>query len=250
MSDEGFGPGARRMARFLMMPHSPVGTLAHLAACSAVGAVLRERGHDVQFTHGGSNAALLDDAGFTWHLVRESHGPMTQDWFRDAADLEGMLASQLEVIKEFKPHVCVTSAGIGRLAAEVSRDTTRHLAMHHNLVQSNYGRRALRAWKVRYDLRRPRRLVRDIYTRVKPRSADLKAVSAPCPRFVRRTDCRLWAPPPGPRASPTSSPARLLPSSTLRRACRRTGDTRDRSATRRPGPGSPWPWTPGARART
>jgi len=164
------------MARFLMMPHSPAGTLAHLAACSAVGTVLRERGHDVHFAHGGSNAALLEDAGFTWHPVRESHGPMNKDWFHDAADLEGMLASQLEVIKELRPHVCVTSAGIGRLAAEVSSDTTRHLAMHHNLAQSAYGRRALRAWKLRYDLRRPRRLVRDIRTRVKRPSEGLKAV--------------------------------------------------------------------------
>ena len=164
------------MARFLMMPHSPVGTLAHLAACSAVGTVLRERGHDVHFAHGGSNAALLEDTGFTWHLVRESHGPMSRDWFHDAADLEEMLTSQLELIEELRPNVCVTSAGIGRLAAEVSSDTTKHLAMHHNLAQSAYGKRALRAWKLRYDLRRPWRLVRDIQTRVKRPSGELKAV--------------------------------------------------------------------------
>jgi UDP:flavonoid glycosyltransferase YjiC (YdhE family) len=51
-------------ARFLMIPHAPGGTLAHLAACLAVAGALRDRGLESIFAYGGSRPELLERAKF------------------------------------------------------------------------------------------------------------------------------------------------------------------------------------------
>ena len=61
-----------RPATFLMIPHAPGGTLAHLAACLAVAGALRDRGHEVIFAYGGSRPELLERAGFEWHPAVEA----------------------------------------------------------------------------------------------------------------------------------------------------------------------------------
>ena len=145
------------MARFLMIPHAPGGTLAHLAACLAVAEGLRRRGHEAIFAYGGSRPELLERAGFEWHQVIEAPGPMVWEWFQSAEELEGMLSSQLRLIERLQPAVCVTSSGIGGLAAEVAG--LPEVLLMHGLPGSRYGRPALRSWMLRDSARHPSRLL-------------------------------------------------------------------------------------------
>jgi UDP:flavonoid glycosyltransferase YjiC (YdhE family) len=145
------------MARFLMMPHAPGGTLAHLAACSAVAAELRERGHEAIFTYGGSRPELLEDAGFEWHPVVEAGGPMYWEWFESAEHLERIVSSRLELIGRLRPAACVTSAGFGGIAAEVNG--LPELTLMHGLSGTRSGRAAVRAWMLRDAARHPTRLL-------------------------------------------------------------------------------------------
>ena len=145
------------MARFLMIPHAPGGTLAHLAACSAVAGALRDRGHEAIFAYGGSRPELLERAGFEWHPVVEAGGPMYWEWFDSTEHLERILSSQLDLIERLQPAVCVTSAGFGGIAAEVKG--VPELALMHSLSGSRYGRPAVRAWMLRDAARHPSRLL-------------------------------------------------------------------------------------------
>lgn len=140
-----------------MIPHAPGGTLAHVAACTAVASSLRERGHEAIFAYGGTRPELLERAGFEWHPVVEAPGAMTWEWFGTAEELEGMLSSQLRLVERFEPAVCVTSSGLGRLAAEVKG--LPELALMHGLPGSPYGRPAIRAWMLRDTARHPSRLL-------------------------------------------------------------------------------------------
>jgi UDP:flavonoid glycosyltransferase YjiC (YdhE family) len=158
------------MARFLMIPHAPGGTLAHLAACTAVATGLRARGHEPIFAYGGTRPELLDRAGMEWVPVLESRGPMSQDWFESPEDLERILGSQLDAISRLRPAACITSAGVGRLATEVAR--VPHLALMHTLAGSPYGRRAVRRWMVRDLARHPSRLAGHLRARERGRPSD------------------------------------------------------------------------------
>jgi len=145
------------MARVLMIPHAPGGTLAHLAACLAVAAALRDRAHEPTFAYGGSRPDLLERAGFEWHPVVEAHGPMYWEWFDSAEHLERMVSSQLELIERLNPAVCVTSAGFGGIAAQIAG--VPGLALMHGLSGSPYGRPAVRPWMLRDAARHPIRLL-------------------------------------------------------------------------------------------
>lgn len=148
------------MARFLLIPHAPGGTLAHLAACVAVAQALREQGDDPVLAYGGSRPELLDEAGIDWRPVLEAAGPMSVDWFESEDHLEAVLASQLEVIEQVTPDACITSAGAGRLAVAVSGRP--HLALMHGLGNSSFGLRGRRRDAILGDLRRPARAWRDL----------------------------------------------------------------------------------------
>jgi UDP:flavonoid glycosyltransferase YjiC (YdhE family) len=150
-------------ARFLMIPHAPGGTLAHLAACLAVAGALRDRGHEAIFAYGGSRPELLERAGFEWHPAVEAAGPMHWEWFERPEELEGMVSSHLHLIEQLKPAAFVTSAGFGRLAAEVKGVPV--LALMHGLPGSRYGRPALRAWMLRNAARHPTRLLGHLRSR-------------------------------------------------------------------------------------
>jgi UDP:flavonoid glycosyltransferase YjiC (YdhE family) len=151
------------MARFLMIPHAPGGTLAHVAACSAVADSLRDRGHEAIFAYGGSRPELLERAGFEWHRVIEEPGALVSEWFQSAEELEEMLSSQLDLVERIQPAVCVTSAGLGGLAAEVAG--LPELALMHGLPGSPYGRPALRGWMLRDAARHPSRLLGHLRSR-------------------------------------------------------------------------------------
>ena len=151
------------MARILMIPHAPGGTLAHLAACSAVAGALRERGHDPIFAYGGSRPELLERDGYEWHPVVEARGPMYWEWFESADELDSMLSSNLALMERLEPEVCVTSAGFGGLAAEIKN--LPELTLMHGLPGSRYGRPAIRAWMLRDAARHPTRLLGHIRAR-------------------------------------------------------------------------------------
>jgi UDP:flavonoid glycosyltransferase YjiC (YdhE family) len=150
-------------ARFLMIPHAPGGTLAHLAACLAVAGALRDRGHEAIFAYGGSRPELLERAGFEWHPAVEAAGPMHWEWFERPEELERMVSSHLHLIEQLKPAAFVTSAGFGRLAAEVKGVPV--LALMHSLPGSRYGRPAVRAWMLRDAARHPTRLLGHLRSR-------------------------------------------------------------------------------------
>ncbi len=165
-----------------MIPHAPGGLLAHLAACSAVAGALRDRGHEPIFAYGGSRSEILEQAGFEWHPVVESRGPMHWQWFESPEHLERMVASQLRLIERLEPAVCITSAGFGRLAAELKG--VPELALMHSLPGSPYGRPALRAWLLRDAARHPTRFLGHLRSRrTRPGAA---AVHAALVEVLRR----------------------------------------------------------------
>ncbi|MGH2956606.1 MAG: glycosyltransferase [Solirubrobacterales bacterium] len=151
------------MARFLIIPHAPGGTLAHLAACSAVAGALRDRGHEAIFAYGGSRPELLERAGFEWRPIVEAGGPMYWEWFDGPEHLEGIVSSQLDLIERLQPAVCVTSAGFGGIAAEIRG--VPELALMHGLCGSRYGRPAVRPWMLRDAARHPTRLLGHLRSR-------------------------------------------------------------------------------------
>lgn len=151
------------MTRVLMMPHAPGGTLAHVAACSAVADALRDRGHEPVFAYGGTRPELLENAGFEWHPVLEQPGALASEWYDTADDLEGLLTSRLELIERERPAVCVTSSGLGGIAAEVAG--VPELALMHGLAGSPYGRPALVSWMARDAARHPARLLGHLRSR-------------------------------------------------------------------------------------
>lgn len=165
------------MARFLMIPHAPGGTLAHVAACSAVAGSLRGRGHEAVFAYGGSRPELLERDGFEWHRVIEAPGAMVAEWYKTADELETILSSQLGLVDRLQPAVCVTSAGLGGLTAEVAGLPV--LALMHVLPGSRYGRPALRGWMLRDAARHPSRLLGHLRSRrVRPEVASVAAAIA------------------------------------------------------------------------
>jgi UDP:flavonoid glycosyltransferase YjiC (YdhE family) len=149
------------VARFLLIPHAPGGTLAHLTACVSVAAALRERGHEAVLAYGGSRPELLDEAALEWRRVREAGGAFSTEWFDSDEELDRILASHLEAIEEVGPDVCITSAGAGRLAVAVSG--RRHLALMQGLGNSTFGRRGRRREAILGDLRRPSRGLKDLW---------------------------------------------------------------------------------------
>jgi len=151
------------VARFLLIPHAPEGTLAHVAACSAVAGALRERGHEPIFAYGGTRPELLERAGFEWHPVVEAGGPMYWQWFESEDELERMVSSHLELIERVQPAACITSSGFGGITAEIKG--LPELALVHGLPGSAYGRPALRAWMLRDAARHPTRLVGHLRSR-------------------------------------------------------------------------------------
>jgi UDP:flavonoid glycosyltransferase YjiC (YdhE family) len=171
------------MARFLMIPHAPGGTLAHLAACSAVAGALRARGHEPIFAYGGSRPELLEQAGFEWHPVVEARGPMFWEWFESPDELDRMVSSHLGLIERLRPAVCVTSAGFGGLAAEL--ENLPELALMHGLPGSPYGRPPVRAWMLRNTARHPVRLIGHIRSR-RSRPRDRATVGAALAEVRRR----------------------------------------------------------------
>lgn len=185
------------MARFLMMPHAPGGTLAHLAACSAVAGALRERGHDAIFAYGGSRPELLDRAGFEWHPVVEAGGPMYWEWFETVEHLERMVSSQLELIARLQPAACVTSAGFAGIAAEVNG--LPRLALMHTLAGTRFGRMAILPWMLRDAARHPTRLLGHLRARRRrPERDRARTIIAE----VRR---RRGLPPPVPPGAPITT---------------------------------------------
>ncbi len=156
------------MSRFLLIPHAPGGTLAHLAACISVAGALCERRHQVVFAYGGARPELLDQAGFEWRRVLEAGGPMSAEWFETDEQLEAILASQLDAIEGIRPDACITSAGVGRLAVEVAR--VPHLALMHGLGNTSFGRRGRRREAILGDLRRPSRGLKDLRLALGPRA--------------------------------------------------------------------------------
>jgi UDP:flavonoid glycosyltransferase YjiC (YdhE family) len=156
------------VSRFLLIPHAPGGTLAHLAACISVAGALRERGHEALFAYGGARPELLDQAGFEWRRVLEAGGPMSAEWFETDEQLEAILASQLDAIEAIGPDACITSAGAGRLAVEVAR--VPHLALMHGLGNTSFGRRGRRREAILGDLRRPSRGLKDLRLALGPRA--------------------------------------------------------------------------------
>jgi len=149
------------VSRFLLIPHAPGGTLAHLTACISVAAALRERGHETVLAYGGSRPELLDEAGLEWRRVLEAGGAFSTEWFDSDKELDRILGSHLEAIEEVRPDVCITSAGAGRLAVAVS--ATRHLALMPGLGNSTFGRRGRRREAILGDLRRPSRALKDLW---------------------------------------------------------------------------------------
>jgi UDP:flavonoid glycosyltransferase YjiC (YdhE family) len=156
------------MSRFLLIPHAPGGTLAHLAACISAAGALRERGHEAVFAYGGTRPELLDQAGFEWRRVLEADGPMSAEWFETDEQLEAILASQIDAIEAIDPDACITSAGVGRLAVEVAR--VPHLALMHGLGNTSFGRRGRRREAILGDLRRPSRGLKDLRLAFGPRA--------------------------------------------------------------------------------
>ena len=145
------------MTRILMMPHAPGGTLAHVAACSAVADGLRDRGHEPVFAYGGTRPELLERAGFDWYPVIEQPGALVPEWYDTPEELEGIVVSQLEVIDRERPAVCVTSSGLGGVAAQLAG--VPELALMHGLAGSPYGRPALIPWMARDAARHPARVL-------------------------------------------------------------------------------------------
>jgi UDP:flavonoid glycosyltransferase YjiC (YdhE family) len=164
------------LARFLLVPHAPGGTLAHLAACISVAEALREDGHQPVLAYGGTRPELLEQAGLRWLRVAEAGGAMAVDWFDSDEQLDRILASQLEAIERVGPDVCITSAGAGRLAVAVAG--APHLALMHGLGNSPFGRRGRRRQAILGDLRRPRRALEDLRIELRPRG--------------RHTSARIW----------------------------------------------------------
>jgi UDP:flavonoid glycosyltransferase YjiC (YdhE family) len=155
------------VARFLLIPHAPQGTLAHLAACISVAGALRDRGHEVVFAYGGTRPELLDGPGFEWRPVLEAGGAMSSEWFETDEHLEEILASQLAAVEEVRPDACITSAGAGRLTAAVAG--VPQLDLMHGLGNSTFGRRGRLRETIRGDLRRPSRAVKDLWLGLRPR---------------------------------------------------------------------------------
>lgn len=145
------------MARFLMIPHAPIGLLAHLTACATVAGALRDRGHEPIFAYGGSRPELVERAGFDWHPVVEARGPMHWEWFENPDHLERMVSSQVGLVERLNPAALVTSAGFGRITAELTG--IPELALMHSVAGTRYGRSALRAWMLRDAARHPTRLI-------------------------------------------------------------------------------------------
>jgi MGT family glycosyltransferase len=160
------------MSRFLMAPFAPTSGLAHLGACVAVGKELRERGHEVGFGYGGSFPALIEREGFDVEHVldvpaeREWH---PEGWFRTSDDLRRLVDSNLELIARIGPDAVVTSSGVAsRLACELAGVPEVHLM--HYLPYTPEGRSRALMWRTRLrDARHPRRVLRRLRARVRPR---------------------------------------------------------------------------------
>ena len=148
------------MARFLFLPHAPLGTLAHLTSCLAVAQQLDSRGHTTLVAYGGSRPELLDESGVAWRRVPEARGPMSDEWFETAEDLERILGAHAALIEEFDPSVCVTSAGAGRLSVAISGRP--HLGIQHALGNTSFGRAGRRREAILSDLRHPARGWKDL----------------------------------------------------------------------------------------
>jgi UDP:flavonoid glycosyltransferase YjiC (YdhE family) len=148
------------MARFLFLPHAPLGTLAHLTSCLGVALELDRRGHETLFAYGGDRPELIDRAGVAWRRTPEARGPMSDEWFSSQADLDRVLDAHAELIEQFDPCVCVTSAGAGRLSVAISGRP--HLAIQHALGNTSFGRAGRRREAILGDLRRPARAWKDL----------------------------------------------------------------------------------------
>lgn len=148
------------MGRFLFLPHAPLGTLAHLTSCIGVARELDSRGNESLIAYGGSRPELIDAAEVAWRRVPEARGPMSDEWFETERDLERILTAHAELIEEFDPSVCVTSAGAGRLSVAISGRP--YLAIQHALGNTTFGRAGRRRQAILGDLRRPARGLEDL----------------------------------------------------------------------------------------
>ncbi len=153
------------MARFLMLPLAPQGMLAHVGACSAVGDVLRERGHEVVFGYGGSRPELLDRRGYDWHRLPEVPVVNAADWFEEPADLRRLVDARIALIEAVRPDVCLTSSGVGGIACEATG--CPQLCLMHYLPITRYARRVGIWAQRRSDLRHPARAWRVLRARLR-----------------------------------------------------------------------------------
>ena len=179
------------MARFLLIPHGPGATLAHLAACVAVAEALRDQGDEPVLAYGGSRPELLDRAGLEWRPVLEAGGPMSDEWFGSDEQLEAILASQLAVLEEVAPDACITSAGAGRLTVAIAGRP--HLALMHGLGNSRFGRRGRRRATIVGDLRRPARAWKDLRLEMMKRRRGTRSGAIWMRGWARHTGAPLTA---------------------------------------------------------
>ena len=133
------------MARFLLAPHAPTGSLAHVGACLAVGRDLRARGHQVEMAYGGSRPEVIEREGVPWHRVPEVAPRREWDpagWFGSTAELSAMVTAHRSLINRLGVDAAVTSSGVAaRLACELEGVPEVHL--DHYLATSRYGRAPL-----------------------------------------------------------------------------------------------------------
>lgn len=189
------------MARFLLAPHAPTGSLAHVGACLAVGCELRARGHQVEMAYGGNRPEVIEREAIRWHPVPEVAPRREWDpagWFGSTSELSAMVAAHRSLIARLRIDTAVTSSGVAaRLACEMEGVPEVHL--NHYLATSRYGRAPLLWDNRRRDLRRPRRAVRVARSRLR-RSIRLTRRSS-TPRVVAQVRAQLGLPP----ASSTSA---------------------------------------------
>jgi len=189
------------MARFLLAPHAPTASLAHVGACLTVGRELRARGHQVELAYGGNRPEVIAREGMPWHPVPEvtPHNEWNPaGWFDSTAELSAMVAAHRTLIARLGTDVVVTSSGVAaRLACELENVPELHL--NHYLATSRYGRAPLVWDNRRRDLLRPRRAARVAHSRLR-RSIRLAGRSS-TPRVVAQVRAQLGLPPAGPEAT-------------------------------------------------
>ena len=128
------------MSRVVLFPFAPGAGLAHVGSCLAVGARLRERGHEVICAYGGTMPQLVEAAGFPLEPVPEiSAEAAAGRWFESVEELLAQAEADRAVLERLRPDAVVIDLRVPSTLA-ATRAGVPALALMHFVRSSGYWR--------------------------------------------------------------------------------------------------------------